>query len=156
MRRALISLMASGRRGRMALLTMFWQWYIWFVALTTGSIALYQLARRLYLLICGVRAEAEFVRWCRSGMKEPRSSSGCPVVAFVAQDGERYEFRSWVWGNQFGGKELVPRAIYPVLYAPGNPKNALIYTAYSFWMPPLLFLGLCAFVVAMIWRGIPA
>lgn len=137
----------------MALLTMFWQWYIWLVALATGSIALYQLARRFYLLICGVRAEAEFVRWNRSGMKNPRKDSGSPVVAFVARDGTQHEFISWVWVNRLDGGELEPRVTYPVVYAPGNPKNALICTAYALWMPPLVFLGFCAFVVAMIVRG---
>lgn len=137
----------------MAPLTMFWKYYLCLLAVIAGGAALTMIWRRVRLLIYGVRVEAEFVRWCRSGTKTPSPSHACPVVAFVAHDGVRYEFRSWTWENRFDGKEIEPRASYPVLYAPENPKDALICTVYTYWISPVIFLMFCTFAIVVIALG---
>lgn len=107
--------------------------YLSFLALWLGGLGVYLFARRVRLLLTGVRVKAEFVGWRHSGRHR------FPVVAFMAEDGRRHEFAGGV-----GRINPVARATYPVIYARRDPRYALISSPFALWAPSAAMLTLCA------------
>lgn len=88
-----------------------------------------------------VAVEGQVIELAGSGGGGPgrRSGSYYPVVAFTAQDGRKFEFRSGMGSNPptFQVGEMVT-----VRYRPDDPQSAGIDAFFSLWFLPLMFGGI--------------
>jgi hypothetical protein len=99
--------------------------YLLIVAIVTAIMGVVILARRISLVMRGVRAAGAFARWEVRGLRKKYYH---PVIRFTAHDGEEYEF---VGGP--GRRKKVEGKSYKVIYPRNAPDKAMVYSFLSYW-----------------------
>lgn len=100
--------------------------------------------KRVALFLKGRRTTGQFVRWELGGLKGQYFH---PVVAFVAEDGKRYEFVGMP-----GSSRKWKQASFTVLYPAGDPDKAMIHSLLGYWAAPLAFFMFAAVAVVAAWQ----
>jgi hypothetical protein len=121
------------------------------VAIATLGLAAYLCFRTRVLLDASATTTGVVVRLAtHESESDEGGSTAAPVVKFKTRDGVEFEFESGLSSSPalYGVGEEVP-----VIYRPGNPREAEIKLFWSLWAMPVFLgsLGAFALLFALLW-----